>query len=166
MSSRGETGAAHILIPEMTLRDALVTAMEFERAARRFYTELADRVEPHARELVLELAAEEEHHYNLLKELSLRQDIESELESTATDVPTAENFEAYISLPNLTDGSTEDEILEYAESREQIAHEHYGYLAETTGTGPLRELFAFLRDEERKHATMVQSRWSTLFSIL
>jgi len=166
MSSRGETAAAHVLVPEMTLRDALITAMEFERAAHQFYMELANRVTPHARQLILELAAEEEHHYDLLKQLSLREDIESELEKIAIPVPTSETFEAYVILPDLTTDSTEDEILEYAESRERIAHEHYGYLAETTEPGPLRELFAFLRDEEKKHETLVQSRWSAMFSIL
>jgi len=43
-------------------------------------------------------------------------------------------------------------------------YERYDHLAEQATPGPLRALFALLRDEEVQHAGEVRTRWSRLFS--
>ena len=73
----------------------------------------------------------------------------------------------YVNLPMLEDDEepAEESLLECAQSRERIAFEYYAYLAELTPSGPLRDLFEFLRDEEKKHEHDIQTRWATVFSI-
>ena len=60
---------------------------------------------------------------------------------------------------------TEEDVLFCAESRERIACEHYGYLAQLTPPGRLQDLFAFLRNEENRHEDEIRARWSAMFSI-
>ena len=150
----------------MTLAEALQAAMAFEDTAHRFYRVLAEQVHPEMRPLVLELASEEQHHHRLLAELAADPALEDHLGSLIETPPSDTGFADYIPLPDLPAEPVEDDILAYAEAREQIAREHYGYLAELAPHGPLRDLFRFLYQEEQRHADNVARRWTTLFSIL
>jgi rubrerythrin len=79
--------------------------------------------------------------------------------------PTTEAFDDYVDLPLEPDELWEDNLLEYAKSRERIAYEHYAYLAEITPAGPVKDLFEVLRDEEEGHTWAIERRWSMMFSI-
>ena len=123
--------------------------MEFEQAAFRFYSDLAEKVNAGVRPLVLDLAAEEKGHIDLLRRVSCATEIGRELTQRVATPPSTEKFGAYVRLHDLPDRPTEDDVLDYAESRERIAYEHYGYLAQLTPPGRLQDLFAFLRDGNR-----------------
>lgn len=151
---------------DMTIAEALETAMEFELASLRFYRSLAPKVREEVRPLVRELAEEERRHYRLLVELARDAAFAEHLRTSIERPSTSDELASFISLPALPNDPIDDDILEYAEAREQIAREHYGYLAEITPSGPLRDLFALLRDEESKHASGIGARWSKMFSIL
>jgi rubrerythrin len=150
----------------MSLAEVLEAAMAFEMSAYRFYSELRERLRPEARTLADELAEEELDHYRLLASIAKKPDLANYLRRRISRPQTEGTFEKYISLPELPGDAIEDDLLAYAEAREQIAREHYGYLAETAPAGPLRDLFIFLRNEEQTHVERLTSRWSKLFSVL
>jgi rubrerythrin len=149
--------------PSITLAQARATAMAFEIAAFRFYSDLAPRLRPEVRSLAKDLAAEELEHYRLLNDLS--EDEQLADHRAGGDRRPAAEFTTCTRLRSSRD-ALEDDLLAYAEARERIAREHYGYLAELAPAGPLRDLFAFLRREEERHAGMLSTRWAILFSIL
>jgi len=149
----------------ITLAEALAGAIAFEERAHRFYRDLATHVCPQNRELVEELAAEELTHVRLLQEMAEDPDLAEHLHAWMEPPETLVDFAAYVTLPVDRDDLSTDELLASAEAREEIAREHYGYLAELTPEGPIRDLFRFLREEEDKHAERLGARWSALFSI-
>jgi rubrerythrin len=151
--------------PYMSVHDALRTAIAFEQSAQAFYRELADQVHPEARPLLLDLADEERKHAKLLEDISTAERLSYTLSQQHKIPPTQPRLDEFIHLRKLSAGASEDEILDYVESRERIAFEHYGYLAELTPPGPLQQLFAFLREEERRHESEIQSRWSATFNV-
>ena len=165
MSSDQRSETADVMAPDMSVADAVRVATAFEQTAQQFYRALAARVHPDARQLVLELADEELKHYQLLNEMAISGSLDQMLQNRMPTPPTQQRFGDFVSLPVLTELAAEDAILDYAESRERIAFEHYGYLADSTPAGPLRDLFAFLRDEEKRHEAGIQSRWAALFSV-
>lgn len=149
----------------VTVAEALATAMAFELTAFRFYNGLASRLRPEVRSLVEELAAEELEHYRLLSLLAEDEQIADHLRAGMESPATTADFTTYTRFPELSADALEDDLLDYADARERIACEHYGYLAELTPAGPLRDLFAFLRREEEGHANKLATRWASLFSI-
>lgn len=153
-------------LASVTLAEALAGAIAFEASAHRFYCDLATRVCPQNRELVKELAAEELSHLKLLEEMAEDPDLAEHLQAWLEPPATLSDFGAYVTLPLDQDDLSVDELLSSAEAREQIAREHYGYLAELTPEGPVRDLFRFLREEEDRHVQRIGARWSTLFSII
>jgi rubrerythrin len=165
MSSDQLSETAKVMVPDMSVSDALRLASAFEQRAQQFYRALAERVHPEAREVVLELADEELKHYQLLQKVALGGGLEHMLEERLSTPPTQQRFDDFVALPELPDWAAEEAVLDYAESRERIALEHYGHLAQLAPVGPLRDLFAFLRDEEKRHEAGIQSRWAALFSI-
>jgi rubrerythrin len=166
MQSEVATSVSTDSMSRLTPEEVLQIAMDFEQSAYRFYTALAEKLAPDLRPLASELAEEELEHYSLLERVSRSRDLLQLCGQSIEKPPTTERFGAYIRLPSLEDVSGEDDILAYAEARERTAHEHYGYLAELTPSGPLRDLFTFLRDEEAKHLLNVETRWSKTYSIL
>jgi len=165
MDSKGESESAKWLSPQTTLEDVLQFAAGFEQAAFRFYRNLAERVNTEVRPLVLDLAAEEKGHTVLLRRIARGSDVKRQLGRRVVTPPSTEKFDAYVSLYDLPVRPTEEDVLVYAESREHIACEHYGYLAQLTPPGRLQDLFAFLRDEEKRHEAEIRARWSSMFSI-
>lgn len=136
---------------QSSLEDILAVATEFERTARDFYTALAPRVSKQIRYLVEELAQEEQRHFDLFSELRSRPDID-ELVQQRVETPASDGrFSDCIHLPELGDRPDDQSVLQYALGREHAAMEQYRALAETTEPGPVRDLFAFLADEETQH---------------
>jgi rubrerythrin len=131
--------------------EVLAVAIDFERTARDFYTALTPTVSKNIRYLVEELAAEEQHHYDLFTALAANPDVadqvQSEIELPAED----RHFSDYIQLPELGEHPDDQSILQYALGREDAAMKQYGELAETTPDGPIKDLFKYLASEETKH---------------
>lgn len=134
-----------------TLREILDVATGFEESARDFYRDLIPKVSKRIRYLVEELAAEEQSHFEMFSALSQRADIaeqvKTEIERTASD----SKFSDCLHLPNLGEQPDDQAVLQYAMGREHAAMQHYGELAETAPTGPIRDLFKYLASEETKH---------------
>ena len=162
----GETASVGRLSPDLSLEQVLETAMAFEAAAHRLYSELADKVREEIRPLVSDLAAEEKRHYEQLHRLARNEDLAEYLLTRIATPPTAPAFDAFVQIPELREDPIEEDVLEYASQRERIAYEHYGYLAETTPSGPVQALFQLLRDEEIGHISALQARELELLSIL
>ena len=144
---------------QTSLKDILEVATEFERTARDFYAELAPKVSKQIRYLVEELAEEEQRHYDLFSELQAREDLEN-LVGELIDTPASNGrFSDCIHLPELGDKPDDQSVLQYALGREHAAMEQYTSLAETTPPGPIKDLFAFLADEETQHKNELEKRY-------
>jgi len=134
-----------------TLKEILEVATSFEESARNFYQDLAPKVGKSFRWLVDELAEEEQRHFELFSELARRKDLEAQIQSLV-DVPANDTkFSDCIHLPDLGEHPDDQAVLRYAMGREHIAMEHYRELSETTEPGPIKDLFAYLANEETKH---------------
>lgn len=134
-----------------TLKEILAVAIEFERTARDFYSDLIPKVSKNIRFLVEDLAEEEQQHFNLFSGLSQNPDvlglIQAEVETPASD----HRFSDCIHLPDLGEEPDDQEVLQYALEREHAAMEQYTELAESTEPGPIKDVFLFLANEETKH---------------
>lgn len=134
-----------------SLKEILEVATHVEEVARDFYTALIPKVSKRIRYLVEEHAAEEQSHYDLFSALAQRtaiaEQVRQEIRRTAAD----SKFSDCLHLPDLGDNPDDQAVLQYAMGREHAAMSHYGELAETAPSGPIRELFVFLASEETKH---------------
>ena len=134
-----------------TLREILEVATRFEESARDFYTALIPKVSKRIRDLVEELAAEEQRHFDLFTELAQRGDLGEQIQSEIQRPASDSKFSDCLHLPDLGDNPDDQAVLQYAMGREHAAMTHYGELADTTPSGPIQDLFRFLASEETKH---------------
>jgi len=147
----GEQSSYERLKSKKTLKEILEVATSFEETARDFYAALAPKVSKNLRWLVDELAEEEQRHYDLFSALGRREDID-ELASELVDTPASDGrFSDCVHLPDLGDSPDDQAVLQYALGREHAAMEQYTSLAASAPPGPIKDLFAFLADEETKH---------------
>jgi len=144
-----------------SLREILETASEFERSARDFYRELAPRVSKRIRDLVTELADEEQRHYELFNEL-MAGSIETELAKRISTPVSDSRFSDGVHLPELGENPDDQAILQFALGREQTAMEQYSKLAEQCEPGAIRDLFSYLADEETKHKLELEKSYYAL----
>jgi len=134
-----------------TVGEILETATAFERTARDFYRDLAPRVSKRIRWLVEELAEEEQRHFDLFTQLAGRQDLEQQVKALV-DTPASDGrFSDCVHLPDLGENPDDQAVLQYALGREHAAMEQYRSLAESTDPGPIKDLFAYLANEETEH---------------
>lgn len=140
-----------LLRSKKSLAEILEVAIEFERTARDFYTDLAPKVSKQIRYLAEDFAKEEQRHFSLFTELRARPDIEDQLKELVETPASDSRFSDAIQLPELGDTPDDQEVLQYALGREQAAMEQYNALAKTTNPGPIRDLFSYLADEETQH---------------
>lgn len=149
--SEGHESAMHRLKGLKSIREILDTAMGFEKTARDFYAGLQGRVGKPIRELVSELAQEEQRHYELFERLRDDANIASELTMLIATPVSDHKFSDYVQTPQLGEHPDDQAVLQYALAREHAAAEHYGALAQTAPQGPIGDLFRFLADEELRH---------------
>jgi len=134
-----------------TLKEILEVAIDFERTARDFYTDLIPKVKKNIRYLVEELAEEEQEHFDLFTEMLVRSDIEEQLKKEIERPVSDHKFSDCIHLPDLGESPNDQDVLQYALMREHTAMEQYHALAESTEAGEIHDLFLFLANEETKH---------------
>ena len=153
MSEHGEghVSGAERLRASKTLEEILVTATSFERTARDFYAGLANRVSKRIRDLVQELAEEEQRHFDLFTELARRPDIAEQVKARVATPPSDSRFSDCVHAPDLGENPDDQAVLQYALGREQAAMEQYRSLADSTQPGPIRDLFEYLANEETEH---------------
>ncbi len=136
---------------QKSLSDIMDIAIEFERTARDFYTDLAPRGSKKIRYLVEELAEEEQQHFDLFTELRNREDLELLLQQKVDTPASDKRFSDCIHLPKLEEQPDDQSVLQYAMGREHAAMEQYHSLAKSAAPGPTKELFKLLADEETQH---------------
>jgi len=134
-----------------TLREVLKTATAFEETARDFYTDLVPKVSKQLRYLVEELVEEEQEHVDLFSGWAEREDLSELLETRIKRPPSDRKFSDCIQVPDLGENPDDQTVLQYALTRENAAMEQYHALARETPSGPLKELFQMLAEEETKH---------------
>jgi len=136
--------------------DQAVIAWSMEEAARRFYLEMADRLdEPDVAALFAELAEAEDHHKATLKALW----------EALAGCPAGEDFAASsLSSVGVMEGgialdealqwakqSSTAQILNFAMAMELSAYDHYLYLQRNSDNPDSERLFEVMADEERHH---------------
>ncbi len=139
------------LKPMKTLGEILDVAIEFEQTARDFYSGLIPKVSKQLRYLVEELAEEEQRHFDLFSEIRARPDLESQIGEMVETPASDARFTDCVHLPELGDNPDDQAVLQFALGREHAAIEQYSALAKSTPSGPIRDLFIFLADEETQH---------------
>ncbi len=146
-----------------SIGDILKAASSFEQTAFTFYRSLQNQVAPHLRQLVQELANEEQNHYELFQGL-IKHPLT--LANTAVLVKTPasnQRFNDYLKQPPTLNDFTDDKaILAYAIGREQAAMEQYSTLATETPVGPIQDLFFYLAHEEMVHKEQLETRFQEL----
>ncbi len=142
----------HEQLKKMTsLKEIFEVAIEFERTARDFYTDLIPKVSKKIRFLVEELAAEEQVHFDLFTQMANRDDLEQQLEIEVQTPASDHKFSDCVHLPDLGDNPDDQAVLQYALMREHAAMEQYQSLADSTQVGPVHNLFLYLANEETEH---------------
>ncbi len=152
----GHSSGYDKLASKKTLGEILSVAIEFEKTARDFYTALIPKVSKQIRYLVEELAQEEQRHYDLFNALKDRPDLERQVEELVEVPASDKRFSDAVLLPDLGERPDDQAVLQYALGREHAAMEQYRSLAENTAEGPIRELFAYLANEETLHKNQLE----------
>jgi rubrerythrin len=152
----GERGSYERIKSKTSLKEILEVACSFEESARDFYADLIPKVSKNVRWVVEELAQEEQQHFDLLSGLSSRADIVEQIEAEVRTPASNNKFSDSVHLPDLGPKPDDQAVLQYAMGREHIAMEHYQSLAESTQPGPIKEMFAYLANEETKHKSELE----------
>lgn len=162
----GHSEAYERIRSRKTLGEILEVATSFEKAARDFYTDLVPRVSKNLRYLVEELAREEQNHFDLFTELAGNPDIEGQIQEKIRTPVEDHRFSDYVHLPDLGENPDDQAVLQYAMGREDAAMRQYRELAESTGPGPVHDLFEFLANEETEHKRELEKiYYETVFGL-
>lgn len=158
-----EASSSHELLKSgATLQEILEIALQFEKTAFQFYSDLIPKVSKRIRYLVEELAAEEELHYQQFSDLLKNPHITSQLRKRIATPPSNHKFSDAIHAKDLGENPDDQAILQYALSREQTAMEQYSALAQEVEPGPIRDLFTFLAMEETEHKNELEKTYYEL----
>ncbi|ABK44705.1 Rubrerythrin [Magnetococcus marinus MC-1] len=147
----GKTSSYEKLQSQKSLADILDVAIGFEQTAFDFYTQLTPKVGKPLRYLVAELAQEEQRHVVLFTELRNRPELEQQIREMVDTPESDSRFSDAVHLPELGENPDDQSVLQFAMGREHTAMQQYTALAESTPVGPIRDLFAYLADEEMLH---------------
>jgi len=145
------SSSRELLASKQTLAEILEVAIQFEKTARDFYTDLIPKVSKRIRYLVEELAEEEQQHFELFSALLVNPEIEHQLSQMITTPPSNNRFSDAVQAKDMGNNPDDQSILQYALSREQAAMEQYTSLAEEVEAGPIKDLFIYLSHEETEH---------------
>jgi len=165
--NKGKNGEGHSsgyarLKQSKTLGEILDNAISFEKTARDYYQALSERLSNPLKELVEELAKEESLHYALFQEMKERDETQREITLRINTPVNDHKFSDYIHLPDLDEKPDDQSILQYAMGREHAAMEQYLALAQETPEGPIRDLFAWLAQEELEHKGELEKKYYEL----
>jgi rubrerythrin len=137
-------------------------AIQFELAAAEFYQQLQPQVSKPLRWLVESLAEEEKDHAERLGKLRYHPDLYQEIQQQIETPVTNLRFSDGLHTPDPKLLKSDQDVLQYALSRERLAMEQYRALAEATEPGEVKELFQWLADEEIEHKSELEKRYYAL----
>jgi rubrerythrin len=135
----------------------LERAIRFEEQAYDFYMGALDMVkQPHIRDVLSDMGAEEIKHKNKLQAL-LDGDVETlisvQQRGKVEDLRLAE----YLVAPPLGADATFQDVLVVAMKREKSSHEFYSTMATVAGNEQAKDLFEFLAQEELVHKNKIET---------
>jgi len=142
-----------------TVREIFETAVEFERVAHSFYTDLVPKVTKNLRYLVVELAEEELEHVKLFSNLAKDPDVARVMAEEIARPLADGKFSDCVLAPDMGESPDDQSVLQYALMREDAAMQQYTELAQTTPPGVLKDAFLFLANEETKHKAELEKTY-------
>lgn len=146
------------------LQQTLQTAIAREAAAFELYKSTAQLVEPGAaREMLLDLAAQEQGHRTRLEHVLERGAFERLTLAQQERVVDLKITDYLVTAP-LSSEATLQDVLIVAGQREAGSHALYSALAQVSEDDQTRALFEFLATEELKHKQTVERLYDDLFS--
>jgi rubrerythrin len=139
-----------------TIEQILEQAIRFEEQAYDFYIGAVDMVkQPHIKDTLKDLAAEEAKHKEKLR--ALREgNIESLIAIPQREVQDLKLAE-YLVVPPLAEDATFQDVLVVAMHREKSSHEFYSTVASITDDESAKTLLEFLAQEELVHKNKVEA---------
>ncbi len=102
----------------------------------------ASTMDPQARPLALELAAEGKAHFKSLLSLTDSIRLKQEIFNPVATPLAAEALRNYTNLPDLPSDPTDDDVLNYAERRERVAYDYYCSLACSVPSGGRSKIYS------------------------
>lgn len=143
---------------ELGWTEAIKQAIVREEEAASTYYQLAERVDDKAvKEMLIELAKEEENHKRKLEELNLEnlQDVSAEI----IDLALTDNL---LAVPFSPEMSLQD-LLIRAIRKEKEAAAFYWQLSQKATSPELKKLFLFLEEQEKSHKLRLELEYERLF---
>jgi rubrerythrin len=139
-----------------TIEQILEQAIRFEEQAYDFYVGAIDMVkQPHIKDTLKELAAEEIKHKEKLQAL-VEGDTEALIGVSRQKVQDLKLAE-YLVAPSLGEDATFQDVLVVAMHREKSSHGFYSTMATIADDESTKKLFAFLAQEELVHKNKVET---------
>lgn len=140
-----------------SIEEILKRAIRFEEQAYDFYMGAVDMVkQPHIRKTLQELAGEEVKHKEKLEALIAGDTttlIAVQKRGEIQDLKLAD----YLVAPTLDQNATFQDVLGVAMHREKSSYEFYSTMAGIAGDESVKELFAFLAEEELGHKNKIET---------
>jgi rubrerythrin len=138
------------------IEEILQQAIRFERDAYDFYIQAQDMVEqPHVKDTIRTLAAEEVKHQERLQDL-LAGDTEAIIESRGRRQIADLKLAEYLVSPELEQDATFQDVLLVAMHREKSSHEFYVAMVGIADSQTAKDLFEFLANEELGHKNKIE----------
>ena len=140
---------------EQSLREIIQTAIQREIEAQKLYLDAVSLVkEKHLRDLLGELAAQENGHRHKLE--ALLSDGLATVPAPRQDRPDLKITDYLVEVPLSPQADFQD-IMIVAGKREKASHDLYLALAQAAGESQAAELFRFLAAEELAHKQRVEA---------
>ncbi|NQT74289.1 MAG: ferritin family protein [Chloroflexi bacterium] len=146
---------------EDEFKELLDTAMYKEIASQAVYEAAQNQtIDPGAKVLMKELADEEAHHLQILRDFK-----QSDLESTEWDKEKISNLmiSEYLTGGDTLDGANIQETLTFAMKREQEAVEFYSRMISALRSESAKRLCKNLVQAEQKHKSKLELLYDDLF---
>ena len=139
-----------------TIEQILEQAIRFEEQAYDFYVGAIDMVkQPHIKDTLKDLAAEEVKHKEKLQAL-VEENAEALIAVSRQKVQDLKLAE-YLVAPPLGVDATFQDVLVVAMHREKSSHEFYSTMATIADDESTKKIFAFLAQEELVHKNKVET---------
>jgi rubrerythrin len=160
--------------PSLSPQEALHVAIFIEERNAELYhrfaemfVELRDSDSSEIASVFWEMATEEREHSSRLQAKYMERFGTSSCSLTEEDlmefieVPRLEQVDLFATPDEMNKVSARDRALQVALNAERNAQQYYAKLWETTGPGPLRQLYRELADMEDGHAAAIEQKMST-----
>lgn len=137
------------------IEDVLDYAVSQEKAAQRFYTELADKAaDPQVQALFRSLIEQEKAHEKHLRDMK-----KAGCKLTGQDLETVSRS-GYLNARNVPSGISMKEAIGFALEKEKSAHMLYALLADLVESKEMARIFGQLAEQESQHAEYFRKEYA------